>query len=188
MCCGRSMPGWRSAGRCSPPSSELGLIEPVAVEITARAMTARYALPDSPCDRARSGWPRSTAQRLPAAAPRRLPARRLPGRRLARQCPPADRAEEPQAAGGPAMTMVARRTRSIAGIAPDADSVRRADRRAAAGRSSRAWRATGRWCAEGCESPEAAIAYLKSFDAGQPVVGYHRPARDRAAASSTMTT
>lgn len=69
------------------------------------------------------------------------------------------------------MTMVTRRTRIIADIAPDAvpyDALMEEGRPVVLKGLAR----HGRLVREGCASAEAAAAYLKSFSAGQPVVGF----------------
>jgi hypothetical protein len=69
------------------------------------------------------------------------------------------------------MTMVTRRTRIIADIAPDAvpyDALMEEGRPVVLKGLARHWRLVR----EGCASAEAAAAYLKSFSAGQPVVGF----------------
>jgi hypothetical protein len=72
------------------------------------------------------------------------------------------------------MTMVTRRTRIIADTAPNAvpyDALMEEGRPVILKGLARHWRLAR----EGGASPEAAVAYLKSFSAGQPVVGFTGP-------------
>ena len=83
-CCGRSIPGWRSARPMFAAFEDAGPDPAGHARGPAQRRRALRRCPISTRS-TRSGLPRSTARRW-SGCTGRLPARRLPGRRFARQC------------------------------------------------------------------------------------------------------